>query len=82
MLTQTTLDFDAAEQTAPRLSRQQQLILHRLRDGAADSIELNAICFRYGGRIHELRRLGYAISGKRLKQGVWLYQLEPNGEIR
>lgn len=31
-------------------------ILARLRRGPATNVELNAVCFRYGARIHELRR--------------------------
>ena len=37
--------------------------------------QLNDICFRYGGRIHELRHEGYVIEGERLKTGEWRYRL-------
>jgi len=56
-----------------KLSRQQRLVLERLRRGPATSVELNAICFRYGGRIHELRGKGYAIQGEQIRRGLWRY---------
>lgn len=74
-MTQLTLDF---EKQAKRLSPQQSRVLNRLRKGPATSVDLNAICLRYGGRIYELRRKGYSIGVKRLGQGVWQYWIETN----
>ena len=56
-----------------KLSRQQAAVLARLRRGPATSVDLNEICFRYGGRIHELRNKGFDIRGVRLRRNVWKY---------
>lgn len=41
----------------------------------ATNVELNAIAFRYGGRIHELRRLGYTIDTHRESAGLFRFIL-------
>lgn len=72
-MAQLQLEFE--RQNAPRLNRQQTSILARLRRGVASNVELNAICFRYGGRIHELRRMGYRIETRTVRRGVYEYEL-------
>ena len=49
------------EAAKPRLGRQQQAILERLRRGPATNNELVQIAQRFGGRIGELRAAGYDI---------------------
>ena len=53
-----------------------QSILNLLQDGQKHNFrELNNICFRYGGRIFDLRKEGYLIGEERV-EGVWWYWLE------
>jgi len=73
MSSQAALDFDRtidtvwaahrreADAEAARLDSSKARILARLREGPASNVELNAIAFRFGGRIHELRHEGYTI---------------------
>ena len=60
-----------------KLSPQQQAIVDLLRDHQwHTNTELNAICYRYGGRIHELRNMGYIIDGERVdNHGLWRFRL-------
>ena len=61
---------------ARKPNRQQKAILAALDDRLwHESPELNAICFRYGGRIHELRGMGYEIEGECVTRGLWRYRL-------
>lgn len=62
------LEFDR-RQTA--LDRVQE----RLALGPATNLELNKICFRYGARIHELRKRGCVITKETLSPGVFRYTL-------
>lgn len=57
---------------------QAQKILEILQlKGTVTNAELNdRVCFRYGARIHELRRLGYVIRTTRIKQGLWTFTYE------
>lgn len=72
-------------ETKPKLSPKQQEILDLFRSMRASdgnryvsNLMLNKICFRYGGRIMELRRKGYKIrTGKTDKYGIVIYKLEP-----
>jgi len=60
-----TGDLFASQQEADRRQSQRAAILALLRErGAAgvSNVELNAVGFRYGGRIFELRRAGHAIA--------------------
>jgi hypothetical protein len=50
-------------------------ILDRLEQGPATNIELNAIAFRFGARIFELRAAGYVIQREQLGRGKFLYTL-------
>ena len=40
--------------------------------------ELNAISFRYGGRIHELRQQGHVIESVDEHDGAWRFILRPS----
>ena len=56
---------------------QRRKILFALQDnGSMTGAELNKICFRYGARIHELRKLGHTIKAKQIKRGLWEYTYE------
>lgn len=44
-------------------------------DGWVSFRRLNNICFRYGARIHELRRAGHEIEKSRV-HGIWYYRLK------
>ena len=67
-----------AKEERPRLSRQCQQILDRLRRGPAEGCELAAITHRFGGRVLELRRAGYDVRlvSRDYKTGVTLYELK------
>jgi hypothetical protein len=56
--------------------RERILSLLRSRGAAgATNVELNAIAFRYGGRIHELRGLGYRIETVRESENLFRFVL-------
>lgn len=48
-------------------------ILARLVAGPATNVDLNGICYRYGGRIFELRGEGHVIERECVQKGVWRY---------
>ena len=50
------------------------LALLQRRRGWVNFRELNKICFRYGGRIFDLRRAGHTIE-KKYERGIWWYRL-------
>jgi hypothetical protein len=52
-------------------------VLAALQSGPRDSRELNAICYRYGARLMELRREGWPIRSVAPKGGdtLWRYEL-------
>jgi hypothetical protein len=57
-------------------------ILDLLSDGKPHTMrELNAITFRYGGRIHELRKEGYCIETKAIAPDQYQYTLIPRGQM-
>ena len=45
-------------------------------NGSATNRELNRICFRYGARLHDLRREGWEITSVREKDGLWRFVLK------
>lgn len=53
-------------------SRDRVLELFQAR-GIVTNVELNQVCYRYGGRIHELRKLGYVIETGEKHQGIVSY---------
>jgi hypothetical protein len=63
----------------PRLSRQCQAILARLKEGPASNSDLMRIAQRFGARIHDLRGAGYAIEiqSRDRVTGVTIYAMEP-----
>ena len=65
---------DAAK---PRLGRQQQAILDRLRKGPATNNDLCQIAQRFSARIEELRKAGYDIRRTHDddRRGVYIYEL-------
>lgn len=64
---------------AARLDSSKARILARLREGPASNVELNAIAFRFGGRIHELRAEGYRIVTEHGLGGRCTYTLTGGG---
>jgi len=42
----------------------------------ATNIDLNRIAFRYGARLHELRKEGYVIKTQHIKGSIWVFRLE------
>jgi hypothetical protein len=61
-----------------RLSRQCEIILHRLQQGPATSSELAALSIKYTGRISDLRKRGFNIQCERGGSGEcgeWMYFL-------
>lgn len=61
----------------PRLSRQCELILSRLREGPAKNTELVAIALKYTGRISDIRKAGYVVEviERDYETGITLYAL-------
>jgi hypothetical protein len=59
-----------------RVDNARARVLARLKDGPATNHELNGLAFRYGARIHELRRDGLVIDAEPKGQGVWVYTLK------
>ena len=59
---------------ATRLN-QRGRVLARLQEGPATSADLNALCYRYGARILELRRAGYKILTARTSSEMFVYTL-------
>jgi hypothetical protein len=58
-------------------------VLAALREGPRDSRQLNAICYRYGARIGELRDQGWPIEKKLLNGRIFLYWMGgPRGAPR
>jgi hypothetical protein len=62
-----------------RLATQNDKILARLQRGPATNAELAGISLKYTGRISDLRKAGHVITPERVKGGVTIYKLEPNG---
>lgn len=76
-LPQTVYAAHHAEITAEahRLASAKDRILSRLRKGTVTNVELNAIAFRFGARILELRHAGYDIETERVDSSLYLYTL-------
>lgn len=60
-----------------RLSAQCLKILDKLKQGPATNLQLAVIGYRYGARIHELRKAGYeiVITAKNVESGETTYEL-------
>jgi len=65
---------DTDEQTRRRSAKVR--VLDALRRGPQTNVDLNAICYRYGARIHELRAAGYVITRTPAGRGVFVYRVE------
>lgn len=50
-------------------------VLAALMTGPKSSAELNRVCYRYSGRIMELRREGWPIASERGEGSLWTYTL-------
>jgi len=90
-VTQPSLSFDAPQtvyaahraEARSEVAQEQQRtdaamwrILARLQQGPATGPELNAICYRYTGRMSDLRlKHGYQIEKEHVTGGVWRYTL-------
>ena len=90
-MTQPALDFavpvtvyaahraDVAREVAQEQQRTDSAmwrILARLQWGPATGPELNSICYRYTGRMSDLRlKHGYQIAKEHVTGGVWRYTL-------
>lgn len=60
--------------------KQRSDILNALKSARSQgrtNVQLNEICFRYGARIHELRRAGHKIDKEHIGGGVFRYTLSP-----
>lgn len=56
---------------------QTKRILKLLKEkGTVSNAELNKICFRYGARLHDLRRDGHIIVTNRVKEGLYTFTLQ------
>lgn len=50
-------------------------LLEKAGDKGVTNYTLNKIAFRYGARIHELRKQGYLISSLRVSESLWKFVL-------
>lgn len=62
-----------------RRDRARDRVLAALRAGPKTSAELNEVCYRYSGRIMELRREGHVIRARREGKSLWRYELAGPG---
>ena len=81
-MTQPTLDFTARAaplnlpaESLRRQSAKARILAYLEQHGSATNTQLNAISFRYGGRLMELRQVGYIITSEPQGGGVWRYRL-------
>ena len=55
------------------LTRTARILKTLKTNGSATNRELNRICYRYGARIHDLRREGHVITSVHEKDGLWRF---------
>jgi hypothetical protein len=69
-----------------RSPAQREQILAILQERGQEGVrntELNNVCFRYGARIHELRKAGHKIKTVNEARGLFRFVLErPAGQLR
>ena len=68
---------------ADRGPAQREKILEILKERGQEGVhntELNNVCFRYGARIYELRKLGHRIKTVNEARGLFRFVLECSGE--
>lgn len=58
-----------------KLSRQCEIILHRLQQGPATTLELSLLSVKYTGRISDLRKAGHHVQCQHNSSGEWVYFL-------
>lgn len=67
--------------TATKPETKEQAILRVLSGGEWTHMrQLNAIAFRYGGRLHDLRKQGYVIETRKIGRGEFVYRLVTEGQ--
>lgn len=78
-----TIPFEPCDPTvtseeAPRLSRQCQALLDRLRLGRVSNDEMSRISRKYTSRVSDLRKAGYSIEvvSRDKKTGLVIYELK------
>lgn len=49
-------------------------------EGRVTNAELNRICFRYGARLHELRKEGHKIVTSRIGEGLFVFTYKGHKE--
>jgi len=70
------VDPNALKSDHKRLGGKTQAVLERLQRGPAYGHDLIAVGgTRYGARVNDLRKAGYKIDAKFVKDGVWQYSL-------
>ena len=70
------VDPNALKSDKKRLNGKAKAILERLQRGPAYGHDLMAMGgTRYGARIHDLKKAGYKIHAKHVKDGIWEYSL-------
>jgi hypothetical protein len=75
---QTCVSPAGPDDGAGRRPSQRDRILDLLRErgsAGATNVELNAICYRYGGRLFELRKCGFTIRTESLGGGLFKFYL-------
>jgi len=60
-------------ETQRRVSNRDKVLSYLQAHHTVTNVDLNAICFRYGARIEELRKQGYDIQTGERKAGVVWY---------
>ena len=80
----TTPNSTVPAYDVPRVVTKARIILDMLRERPRTNVELNAVCYRYGARLHELRKSGHYILTTPLRDGhgTVLYTLRPAIDTR
>lgn len=60
----------------PRLNKQCQAILERLKRGPAINEELSRMSLKYTSRLSDIRKAGYTVQAESMGGGVWRYTLK------
>ena len=73
--TPVPLNSTVPPEEAPRLSRQHETILARLREGPATNAELGRIAQRFSARLNEIAAAGIPWTKRCIKPGLYEYRL-------
>ncbi len=57
----------------PKLSQTARILNLLKAEGTVTNHDLNKVCFRYGARIHELRKEGHRIVTSHVKEGLYAF---------